>query len=163
MVAGRSGCDRNRLKLLLQNRLPEQGQTEVEGHLETCEDCCRQLEELAADARWWEDVRRFLRPDQSEEPALDFLEPSDNPAMLGRLGPYEIVELIGRGGMGVVLKGFDRELNRYVAIKVLAPHLATSAAARQRSPARPGPPPPWSTTTWWRSTPWTPPARCPTW
>ena len=34
--------------------------------------------------------------------------------------------------MGIVLKGFDRDLNRYVAIKVLAPHLATSAAARQR-------------------------------
>ncbi len=158
MVAGRSGCDRNRLKLLLENRLPEPGQTEVEGHLETCEDCCRRLEELAADARWWEDARRFLRPDPvavppdappiskggtaadtpagessaSEEPALDFLDPSDNPAMLGRLGPYEVVELIGRGGMGVVLKGFDRELNRYVAIKILAPHLATSAAARQR-------------------------------
>jgi len=158
MVAGPSGCDRNRLKLLLQNRLPEDGQTEVESHLETCEDCCRHLEKLAADARWWDDVRRFLRPDQvavpphappipegrtstdtpaggssaSEEPALDFLAPSDNPAMLGRLGPYEIVELIGRGGMGVVLKGFDRQLNRYVAIKVLAPHLATSAAARQR-------------------------------
>ncbi len=68
MVAGRSGCDRNRLKLLLQDGLPEQRQTEVEGHLETCEDCCRQLEELAADARWWEDVRRFLRPDQVAVP-----------------------------------------------------------------------------------------------
>ena len=60
------------------------------------------------------------------------LSPSDNPAMLGCLGPYEIAKVIGRGGMGIVLKGFDRDLNRYVAIKVLAPHLATSAAARQR-------------------------------
>jgi serine/threonine-protein kinase len=52
--------------------------------------------------------------------------------MLGRLGHYEIVEVIGRGGMGIVLKGFDPQLNRYVAIKVLAPHLAASGAARQR-------------------------------
>ena len=64
--------------------------------------------------------------------AVDFLEPSDNPMMLGRLGEYEIVEVIGGGGMGIVLKGFQKELNRYVVVKVLAPHLATSGAARRR-------------------------------
>ena len=35
-------------------------------------------------------------------------------------------------GMGWVLKGFDTALNRYVAIKVLAPHLAASGSARKR-------------------------------
>ncbi len=64
--------------------------------------------------------------------AVDFLEPSDDPAMLGRLREYEIVQVIGRGGMGVVLKGYQKELNRYVAVKVLAPHLAMSGAARRR-------------------------------
>jgi serine/threonine protein kinase len=34
--------------------------------------------------------------------------------------------------MGIVLKGFDTELHRPVAVKVLAPHLAHSGAARQR-------------------------------
>ena len=63
---------------------------------------------------------------------LDFLTKSDNPAMLGRLGEFEILELIGCGGMGIVLKGYDHELNRYVAVKVLHPHCATSAAARRR-------------------------------
>ena len=37
--------------------------------------------------------------------------------MLGRLGRYEIEREIGAGGMGVVFKGFDTELNRPVAIK----------------------------------------------
>lgn len=52
--------------------------------------------------------------------------------MLGRLGRYEIERTIGWGGMGVVFKAFDSELNRPVAIKVLAPHLAGNGAARQR-------------------------------
>ena len=34
--------------------------------------------------------------------------------------------------MGIVLKGFQQELHRPVAVKVLAPHLAASGAARQR-------------------------------
>lgn len=63
---------------------------------------------------------------------LAWLGPTDDPSMLGRIGSYEIAGVIGSGGMGVVLKGFDRALNRFVAIKILAPHLASSAAARRR-------------------------------
>ncbi len=66
------------------------------------------------------------------EQALAVLAPSENPALLGMLGDYEITDLLGQGGMGIVFKGFDRELNRYVAIKVLAPHYGCSAAARKR-------------------------------
>ena len=61
-----------------------------------------------------------------------FLAPTDDPRMLGRVGPYEIAGIIGSGGMGIVLKGFDAALNRYVAIKLLAPRLAASATARRR-------------------------------
>jgi serine/threonine-protein kinase len=48
------------------------------------------------------------------------------------LGELELLEVIGRGAMGVVLKGIQPELNRPVAVKVLAPHLAASGAARKR-------------------------------
>src|SRR5262245_28266398 len=37
-----------------------------------------------------------------------------------KLGPYEIVELIGKGGMGEVYRARDSRLNRDVAIKVSA-------------------------------------------
>ncbi len=63
---------------------------------------------------------------------LDFLAPSDQPGSLGSLGHYEVQEVIGRGGMGVVLKAFDDILHRVVAVKVMAAHLAASATARRR-------------------------------
>jgi serine/threonine-protein kinase len=63
---------------------------------------------------------------------LSFLAPSDDPRMLGRMGIYEVAGVVGYGAMGVVLKAFEPSLNRYVALKVLWPHLAINGSARQR-------------------------------
>lgn len=63
---------------------------------------------------------------------LDFLGPPSDPAYLGRLDHFDIARIIGRGGMGIVLEGFDSHLRRSVAIKVLDPQLQENDVARQR-------------------------------
>jgi hypothetical protein len=129
----------------------------VENHVDSCSDCQQRLTELTADANHWAAQREMLRPlagDVRESGLVsryhspitllgrqcvvdeavvkELLSSPSHPEMLGRLGRYEIERIIGTGGMGIVLKGFDSELNRPVAIKLLAPHLARVGAARQR-------------------------------
>ncbi len=141
MVARASRCDPDRLRLLLEDRLGEPEQAGLAGHLEACESCRQALEAMAAESRWWAEARQCAGeaaptsgPDPSDTPGpwLGFLDPPDGPGQLGKIGAYEVVEVIGRGGMGVVLKAFDRPLGRFVAIKVLAPELAAGATARRR-------------------------------
>jgi uncharacterized protein (TIGR03067 family) len=70
--------------------------------------------------------------DQPDDSWRELLEPIDLPDRIGRLGQYEVIELVGRGGMGVVLRAFDPKLNRIVAVKLLAPELAANALSVQR-------------------------------
>jgi eukaryotic-like serine/threonine-protein kinase len=49
-----------------------------------------------------------------------------------RVGPYEVVELIGKGGMGEVYRGRDSRLGRSVAIKILSHEFASDPARVER-------------------------------
>jgi eukaryotic-like serine/threonine-protein kinase len=76
---------------------------------------------------------RDSRRNQLREAAYQLpLHPTDDPDSMGRIGSYEIVGVIGYGGMGIVYKAFDKSLHRFVAIKMLAPHLSLSGSARKR-------------------------------
>ena len=153
MVARSSPCDRNRLKRALHAAATDPICDEVTQHVEHCEACRHELESIVAEDDWWQDARLYLSDDPDDDQSLailldsqatsagepradttvlQYLEPSDKAGTLGRLGAYDVLEIVGCGGMGIVLKGYDRELNRYVAIKVLAPYYAGSSAARKR-------------------------------
>ena len=130
---------------LLADDTPEPLRTALETHLAECPDCRRRLDGSPPSGGGWNALCRRLREPADTTPhgpgpgiddavarTLELLAPTDDPDALGRLGPYEFTGVVGAGGMGVVLKGHDRSLNRYAALKVLAPHLAGSGAARKR-------------------------------
>jgi serine/threonine protein kinase len=88
-------------------------------------------EELAGRA-CVEDTQAERPADDGGVEALDFLAPSDKPDSLGRIGHYEVLEVLGKGGFGIVFRAFDDVLQRVVAVKVLAPQMAATSPARKR-------------------------------
>ncbi|HJT77122.1 MAG TPA: protein kinase, partial [Gemmataceae bacterium] len=148
----------DRWPALLADSLPPDQREQLERHLETCRSCQQRLDqadecrdELVRLARCVGDptatprdpalkqVRERLHgvkapPGAADsEPAdLYFLGAPGRPGVLGTLSDYEVLEVVGQGGMGVVLKAFEPALNRFVAIKVVAAALAGSATARRR-------------------------------
>jgi serine/threonine protein kinase len=142
-------CNPDLLDQFLQNELSEIEEQQFTLHLDECADCREELESRAAERTAWQEASSMLGGrmvadrsaihDQSLHPrspqieqVLHQLTPTDDPAMLGRIGSYEVSGVVGAGGMGVVLKAHDRSLDRIVAIKVMSPHLASSGSARKR-------------------------------
>jgi serine/threonine protein kinase len=69
---------------------------------------------------------------KEEAKVYDFLAPPQLPDELGRLGPYRVFEILGSGGMGVVFKAEDPQLQRQVAVKAMLPALASDPLAKER-------------------------------
>ncbi len=69
---------------------------------------------------------------KNQEPDLHFLQPSARANALGRIGHYDVLQILGKGGFGIVFRAFDDMLQRVVALKVLAPAIAATSPARKR-------------------------------
>jgi serine/threonine protein kinase/Flp pilus assembly protein TadD len=70
----------------------------------------------------------LAQPDDS-----DFKDTASGPDLVGqKVGSFEIKEMIGHGGMGVVYLAHDTKLDRSVAIKSIPPKLADDSTARTR-------------------------------
>jgi serine/threonine protein kinase len=69
-------------------------------------------------------------PNADEE--LTFLAPPGRADALGRIGHYEVLQVLGKGAFGIVFRAFDDMLQRVVAVKVMAPQLAATSPARRR-------------------------------
>jgi serine/threonine protein kinase/DNA-binding beta-propeller fold protein YncE len=150
------------LERLIRNRLTTARTASVVEHLGACDACQKKMDDIAGgdampmtqalreveierppqDSAYWKALSAseaevaatalFPTPNPAGNLKLDFLKKSEAPEGLGRLGGFEIVRVVGRGGMGVVLHGYDPDLQRDVAVKVLDPQLADNELARHR-------------------------------
>lgn len=68
----------------------------------------------------------------AEHQKYDLLDPPQRDGEIGRLGPYRVLALIGKGGMGQVFRAQDMRLKRIVALKLMKPKLAATPASRKR-------------------------------
>ena len=78
-------------------------------------------------------AKSFLQTTMNaENQKYDLLEPPQRDGEIGRLGPYRVLALIGKGGMGQVFRAQDMRLQRIVALKLMKPKLAATPASRKR-------------------------------
>jgi len=131
------------LRDLLRGTMPATDADPLRDHLGGCVACLTELDCLSDDpelAEWVaegmeagdrESARDLVRDRvrAARDAALSttwgpagppsWLDPPDREGDLGRIGPYRVGAVLGRGGMGVVLRGFDEPLQRFVALKVI--------------------------------------------
>lgn len=162
MIARTFGCDEPALQALIEDRIGADDQAAICDHLSVCQVCQSKLDELAGDAQWWNETqvnlsghtdlasREVRQTDNSSDVTSDgglsqtpqhqslagwirdILDPTDDPDCLGTYSGLPIRHVIGQGGMGIVLKAWDEELHRPLALKLLSPMLANNGSARQR-------------------------------
>ncbi len=111
----------------------------VERHVSECDLCCQTLINLAST----EDTFVQLLIDAEREPheqadavraarTSDAAKAADVPSELADHPRYEIVELIGVGGMGSVYRAQHRMMERTVALKVINREMVNNSQAVER-------------------------------
>jgi serine/threonine protein kinase/tetratricopeptide (TPR) repeat protein len=113
--------DESTVLAFLDGKLPDAGRAEVETHLATCASCTEvatwTAAELAGGSR---------PPGREGRPFVGQL------AAGARIGRYQILAPVGRGGMGEVYAAYHPDLDRRIALKVVHESGADSAERRAR-------------------------------
>jgi len=121
------------LKRYLGGLLPEDSATQVEQHLSQCTGCENLVERIDAQGsndELLQPIRECSLPSFPSEPkdALVANRPWLPWVTSREVGPYDLIEPLGHGGMGLVYLARHRKLDRLVAIKLLPAHHQTADA-----------------------------------
>lgn len=144
------------LRRFVHGRASADEESLVERHLDQCRQCGQRVDELARDSEPGEELRKALPsahdPDWDAiqaagipplphgEPQSDAvvlsdglrLAPPRGPSYMASLGRFDVIEVLARGGMGTVLRAWDDQLHREVALKIISPRWAEDPVARER-------------------------------
>ena len=144
----------DQIRKIVESVCSHEEQSRHEAHLDVCANCQRRL--MAFSGEMPEHVAQSEPPSSSQRlsdvmeqlrsisPAVDdatqtnqstlfsYLDPPQQDGSLGRIGNYEVMSLLGRGGMGEVFVAFDPVLRREVAVKVPSPSALQTQDAHDR-------------------------------
>ena len=98
----------------------------IEQHLQTCDRCAEKLDELWQADSFVDLIRDSDTVNERKENSNRTTWPSDS--LMGQSQPflsdkYQLLDMLGEGGMGAVFKAKQISIDRTVAIKVISPKL----------------------------------------
>jgi serine/threonine protein kinase len=114
------------MKDYLAGHLSAEESAPIEDHLSACEFCEKRMQEVEADQADDELLQPIVSMGQASDSG--WKRPWFSWQDSKEIGPYELIQPIGNGGMGLVYLARHRKLDRYVAMKLLPAHHPTPDA-----------------------------------